>query len=162
MNNTTLDKLKDKVVFFDFDGVLGTYQALSGKVHVPEEKCIERHILIGYKAYNDTRAPHTMINIVKELDPKNVYVLSVVQTTFEARSKNQFLETFYSSIPKDNIIYVADSSYKSIVIDTLYRSGKFGDNLSKRDIVLIEDSIDIIKQVENLGYVCYHITSLMD
>lgn len=158
-----INKLKDKKVFFDFDGVLGVYQATPSNVHLDLEEFITAHML-GYgegpgSVFDTIRPTHTMMKVVDSLDSNNLYLLSVAETSFESKNKTQFLNKYYPNIPTDHHIYVADNKFKLSVLNNLHRMGKLPSD--KKNIVLIEDTISIIRLVEEQGYRCYHISSFL-
>lgn len=154
-----LEQLKDKIVLFDFDGVLCTYRADKLKTHVSEDEYLRR--FIGDKdVYYASWAPETVKNIVSKLNPDNVYVLSDMAHTFELRKKTEFIGKEYPSIKPENILFTR-SNYKGIVIDEMYNQRIFGEGYSKSDIILIDDQLDVIQLVEELGYTCYHVSLLL-
>lgn len=158
--HSIVSELKGKIVFFDFDGVLGSYQATKENVHIDEEEYIKRHIT-ERNPFEYTKAPKTIREIVQELNPNTTFVLSNMASTFELRNKEKFINTNYPSIKTDNILFVSNDSYKRLIIEALYNTYYIGE-YRKCDIVLIEDTISIISDVESAGFKCYHISSLID
>lgn len=152
-------KLKGNIVFFDFDGVLGTYQATSEKVHIDETEYIKRQVY-GEDPFSATMAPASMKNIVGQLNPDTTYVLSNMASTFELRNKIKFLNKHYPNIKAENILFVSNDSYKRLIIEALYENKYIGE-YSKQQIILVEDTIKIISDVESEGFKCYHISSFL-
>lgn len=153
-----LNKLQGKIVIFDFDGVLYTYRAEKNKTHVTEEEYLRR--FIGDKAndvYAASWAPASMSELIAKLDPNLVYVLSDMAHTFELRKKQELIREYYPNIKEENVLFTR-SSYKGIVIDEMYNEifSKMG--YAKQDIIMVEDSLDVIQSIEKFGYTCYHIS----
>lgn len=159
MTNDMVSQLKGNIVFFDFDGVLGTYQATSDKVHIDEEDYIKRHVY-GPDPFKYTTAPNSMKHLIQELNTDNTYVLSNMASTFEYRNKERFIRTNYPSIKQENILFVSNDSYKKLIIEALYEKVFIG-NYSRKQIILVEDTLNIIKNVESAGFRCYHISSFL-
>lgn len=158
-----LDKLKDKIVFFDFDGVLCTYQFSHDKVHMPEESYI-RHQVAGFfknvPLYKYSRAPITMQNITGQLDSDNIYILTAVETIFEYWNKIEFVSKYYPNIRRDHILFSSRSESKLPLLESLYAElYKYRD---KADLVLVEDTLSTIHSVESAGFTCYHISSFLE
>ena len=159
-----LQKLKGKIVIFDFDGVLATYQSTSDKVHTDPLKYMDLHMDSSIDPYEYTRAPSIFKEIISELSPDNVYVLSQVDVSYEARNKIVFLKEHYPSIKADNILFVAKSSYKVKVVQHLYDEArtKRSQTILKSDIVVVDDSLEVITSVEDAGFRCLHNSAFID
>lgn len=152
-----LDKLKGKYVFFDLDGTLSEYRYndhvsgrndFGGKTF--EEKFFGNVFVIN-------RPLKTMVELINEFDLDKVFVLGAITTNNEIDEKYIWLEKYYPSIKRENIIFVADSQLKLIAIEQYAK--KF--NIKKEDVVFVDDKHATIRQVEEAGYTSYHITSFM-
>lgn len=155
-----LQKLEGKIVFFDFDGVLGSYQATTSKVHIPEREYIARQVL-NDNPYSATKAPSTIVNLIKQLDSNKVYVLSGADSSFEQKNKIEFIKKNYPSIKPEHIIFVSSQKYKVVIIHSMWER-YFCNILSKQDIVMIDDEIPTISLIEDAGFTCYHISSVLN
>lgn len=155
-----ISKLKGNIVFFDFDGVLGTYQATSDKVHINEDEYVKRHIY-PVDPFEYTVAPESMKRIVQELNPDKTFVLSLMASTFELRNKERFISSNYPSIKTDNILFVSSNPYKRLVMEALYESRYIG-KYSKQQLILVDDTLEVLKDVESAGFRCYHISSFLE
>lgn len=154
-----LMSLKSGISIWDFDGVLCTYRAEENLTHVTEKEYLRR--FIGDKdIYGASWAPNTIKDIIRGLDRNNVYVLSDMAHTFELRKKTSFIKANYPSIKEDNILF-ARSEYKAIVIDEMYNQFLHKYVSKKSDIIMIEDSLEVIGSIEELGYTCYHISMFL-
>ena len=154
------DKLKNKVVFFDFDGVLCSYQAGKNTVHIPETDYLRNHIDDQCDPYEFSKAPKTFQDIIAQLDANKTFVLTVCKTSFEYANKIKFIKDKYPSIPEGNILFVAEANFKLPLIEALY-SNYFQYSVNKSDIVLVDDTINTLFDVEDAGYTCYHNSSFI-
>lgn len=155
-----IPELKGKIVFFDFDGVLGTYQATKNNVHIDDKLYVARHIL-DKDVFKYARAPKVMQAIVASLNPETTYVLSATASSFEESNKIDFLTENYPSIKRENIIFVGSSNFKVLIMRALYEK-LYSFDRSKIDMVLVEDTIEVIQSVEREGFKCYHISSFLE
>lgn len=161
MHDYMLEQLIDKIVIVDFDGTLTTYRSTEDKAHTNSENYIGMHI-DGYDTvWKYTRPLKTMQNLLSKLDRDRLYVLSQTDTSFEEKNKNRFIANNYPFIKQDNIIYVGRTNYKKTVVEYMFKHGYFG-TFDKKSIVIIEDSIEVISQLEDAGYRCYHISSFIE
>lgn len=160
MHSIMISKLLGKKVFFDFDGVLATIQATPSKVFVENNEYVKMHIR-GDNVYCATRAPKVLKRVIDSMNPEDVYLLSMVATSFEANNKRKFITDNYPKFKQENMIFVGGNEYKSIVIEEMYKSEAFG-RIRRKDIVLVEDTSEIIISVEALGFTCYHVSTFFD
>ena len=63
-----------------------------------------------------------------------------------------------SKLKKDNIIFVSKSEYKLIAIEQYAQKFK----INKQDIVFIDDKHSTLRQIEEAGFIAYHITSFIE
>lgn len=153
-----LEKLKDKYVFFDIDGTLSEY-------------CYNDHVSGGNDWGGQTweelffgdvfvknRPLKTMVNLVQQLNPEQVFVLGAITTSHEIDEKYEWLAKYYPSIKKENIIFVADSSLKLIALEQYAKKL----NIPKEKIVFIDDKHATIRQTEEAGFKSYHTTSFVE
>lgn len=154
-------RLAGKIVFFDFDGVLCTYQATENKVHVPPNKYLERSINTSYtEVYRYSRAPETMKKLVARLKSDNIYLLTQVDVVQEFRNKIEFMHQYYPNVKDENMLFVAKSAYKVDMMENLYKSKYLG-KMGRESLVLIEDTISVIEAVEDAGFTCIHNSSFI-
>lgn len=152
-----LDKLKEKYVFFDLDGTLSEYRFndhVSGRTEIGGQTFEE---LFFGDVFVSNRPLKTMVELINKLDPDKVFVLGAITTNHEIDEKYIWLEKYYPSIKRENIIFVADSSLKLIAIEQYVKKL----NIKKENVVFVDDKHETIRQVEEAGYIAYHITSFM-
>ena len=141
-----VDRLKNGVAFFDFDGVLSKYQTLDDRTMLyPDEKwvkyCVEHDDVFKHGG------PSSRIQrAIKELDPDKVYVLSVAETSFEQKHKINFIHEYFKTIKDENIFFVSKNEYKKIIIDAIH--SKHYSNMSKSKMCMVEDSLSVIMDIE--------------
>ena len=146
MNPLALEKA---VVVFDMDGVLNKFDfgELGIKIieeHEWAEANMERDM---YKYVEKTNLFDMLINTK---NPMDMYVISQALTSFEQNNKLAFLEENYPNIRPEHVIFVGDTKFK---IDVLKGIRKMLDKEDKsyKDLVIIEDSIQVLIDVVKLG-----------
>ena len=70
--DTLFNELKDKIVIFDFDGVLTTYRSTDDTVHTKTVEYIEHHASGYAKAWASTRALKTMQELIEKIGRAHV------------------------------------------------------------------------------------------
>lgn len=154
-------QLNDKIVFFDFDGVLSVYQSTESCVHIDDKEYIRKHIMEDSRGvYRYSRAPEVMKEIINSLDGYNIWCITQVESIYEYRNKVEFIKENYPNMRVENILFVARSENKVDLIEGLYEL-YYKHFYNKDDIVLIDDTLDVIKSVECKGYRCYHISNFL-
>ena len=82
-------------------------------------------------------------------------------TSFEMKNKDEFIRSNYDSIIPGHVMYVGQRTFKLILLEYLFNSGRFG-IIPKNNIVIIEDNIQTISELEDAGFSCYHISSFVE
>ena len=140
--------LRNDIVVFDMDGVLTQYnfEELGVKV-LPEQEWIRENMQRDmYKFVKKTSLFDELIN---NMNPMDMYVLSTAFTSFEQNNKINLIEEQYGNIREDNIIFVAKDEYKAIILQEL-RDIYDKSNKQNKRIILIEDTARIMISVEEL------------
>ncbi len=153
-----IEKLKDKYVFFDVDGTLAEYRYndhVSGKNDFGGQTWEE---LFFGDVFVKNRPLKTMVHLVEQLNPEKIFVLGVITTNHEIDEKYEWFVKYYPSIKRENIIFVANSSLKIIALEQYAQKL----NVSKEEIVFIDDKHETIRQTEEAGFKSYHVTSFME
>jgi len=156
-----LEKLKGKYVFLDVDGTLAEYRYndhVSGAQGGNDFAGQTWEELFFGDVFVSNRPLQTMVKLVEKLDPEKVFVLGAITTNHEADEKYIWLEKYYPTIKRENIIFVAMSEFKVIALEQY--SKKL--NIPKEDIVFIDDKHETIRKTEEAGFKSYHITSFME
>ena len=154
-----IEKLKDKYVFFDVDGTLSEYRYndhVSGKNGYEAGQTWEE--LFFGNVFINNRPLKTMVNLINQLEPEKVFVLGAITTSHEIDEKYEWFRKYYPTIKRENIIFVAESSLKLIALEQYAKKL----NVSKEDIVFIDDKHETIRQTEEAGFKSYHVTSFVD
>ncbi len=155
-----LTKLTHKKVFFDFDGVLMTYQATESQVHITEEDTYLKKFVYNENPFFASRAPERMKDFIATLNPNDVFVLSAVGSSFESQAKNNILAEHYPTIPTYNIIYTGRSLYKAVIVEEMYDT-LWKNQIPKTDVFIVEDNPEVIKSFESKGFSALHISSFL-
>ncbi len=153
-----IEKLKDKYVFFDVDGTLAEYRYndhVSGKNNWGGQTWEE---LFFGNVFVNNRPLKTMVKLVEKLNPEKVFVLGAITTNHEIEEKYEWFAKYYPTIPKEHLIFVADSSLKVIALEEYAKKLK----IAKDEIVFIDDKHATIRQTEEAGFRSYHVTSFME
>lgn len=154
-----IEKLKDKKCFFDFDGTLCECRFIkNGK-----EMCSYVNkdfnfleICILEDPYKDALPVQIMLQVLKELNPDNIFVLGRTNGTPENVHKINFLHKYFPMIKDENMIFVNSAEAKCVYLNQLRIKN------STNDVVLIEDDYNTILLAENnYNLDCYHISSFM-
>lgn len=155
-----LEKLKDKYVFFDIDGVLSEYrhrdQVYAGRD--PELGCQTLNDLLFGDLFLKSRPLKTMQRIVSKLDPNKIFILGTIVTNNEINQKYIWLKKNFPEFKKENIIFISSTMLKPEVM--LEYSKQYNINLA--DIVFIDDRMGVIRKAEELGITSYHPSSFTE
>lgn len=155
-----LEKLKEKYVFFDVDGVLSEYrhrdQVYAGRN--PELGCQTLNDLLFGDLFLKSRPLKTMQKIVSKLDPNKIFILGTIVTNNEVNQKYIWLEKNFPEFKKENIIFISSTMLKPEVM--LEYSKQYNINLA--DIIFIDDRMGVIRKAEELGITSYHPSSFTE
>lgn len=152
-----VELLKNKKVFFDFDGTLcecryGEYCSIvAGNHSTFLEACVFDN------PYEDAKPIRIMQEVVEALDSENIYILGRTSGSLENDYKKVFLGKHFPNIKPENMIFVNSTRDKCIFMD------RFSSVYGKENLVLIEDDFSTIIDAElNFGLKCLHISSFMN
>lgn len=152
--------LKDKVVVFDLDGVLCKFKYTDDTSYNLLPFKNEEDIVNEYTKDNDlykyAEPVKVMQYIISKLNIENVYILSMTRENIR-KWKNNWIDKYYSSIKKENIIYTYTAYEKLDYLKDL----KF--KYPEKEIVFVEDTADTLIKVndEELDIICIHISSFL-
>lgn len=165
----SLDRFMHKVIFLDIDGVLYPYRGAVDRVHVPPEEYVRMGVLRTdpYSARR-VQASETMKAFVESIKKHSeLYVLGQMQSSFEYRNKLERIKEDYPAIDPDNVIGVASNRDKVLVMEALHDKYhdtvhvKLPTRLNRNIFVLIDDTPDILAEVENHDFGAVHISEFM-
>lgn len=164
-NKKIVETLKNGIVFFDFDGVLVKYPLYGTKNGInPNEKWIEHCVITGYNEniIGKSEPMQVIVEIIQQLDKGRVYVLSATESSFEQNIKLKYLDKYFPDIRKENVIFVARSEYKKIILGAIYKSKLSLQGFEEQDVIMVEDTLSVIEDIErNTNFRCFHITALI-
>lgn len=156
-------KKEEKVIVFDFDGVLGSYEYtdMNHAIDMPDEEWDE--YVEKFNPLEDSskiRPFKTLQKFLKEKDMSRVYVCSVAGGKAEESAKMKFAMNHYN-IPKENIFFVPDKTKKLDFLKYLHEE-KYPE-LKESDIAMVEDTVKTLNQIfNNSDFMTVHVTSFMD
>ncbi len=153
-----LEKLKNKYVFFDVDGTLAEYRYndhVSGGNGWGGQTYEE---LFFGNVFVNNRPLKTMLHLIEQLEPEKVFVLGAITTNHEIDEKQEWFAKYYPMIKKENIIFVANSELKVVALEQYAKKL----NITKEEIVFIDDKHETIRQTEEAGFKSYHVTSFVE
>lgn len=139
--------LKDDIVVFDIDGVLAKFDFGNGKKFYEDESWVQLNM--NKDMYKNIERTSLFNDLIEELDPSRIYVISMACTSFEQNNKLKFIDKI-GKIRADHVFFVANDKYKKTVLQELrYKYDRSSNNWDKR-IVMIEDSCSIMADIEML------------
>lgn len=155
-----IEKLKDKYVFFDVDGTLSEYRFndMLYASRKPELGCQTLKDFLFGDLFLKARPLKTMQNIIQKLDKDKIFVLGTIVTNNEINQKYVWLEKNYPNIKKENIIFISSTMLKPDVI--IEYSLKY--KIDLKDIVFVDDRLDVLRKAEEMGITAYHPSSFTD
>ena len=141
--------LREDILVFDIDGVLGKYDfgELGFKV-LEERKWIVENM--KRNMYDTVQKTSLFDAVIEYKNPMDMYVLSVALSSYEQNNKIDFILKNYPNIREEHIIFVSKPEYKVEILKRL-RTDYDNSKKSKKRIVMIEDKVDTMADIENLG-----------
>ncbi len=150
---------KDSILVFDVDGVLAKLEF--GKYnHFMDDIEWENAYKNGINCYDESKVIKKMQDFIRTRNMDNVYVATVVTCgDNEGMNKVAYLIKYYG-IHKENIYYVPNNKDK---LEVLLKIKEKYPELSPRNIVLIDDTVEILNDVmNNSEFITAHISSFLD
>mgnify|MGYP002561613695 FL=1 len=102
-----IEKLKNKYLFIDIDGTLAEYR-YDDKLYADKDPKIGsqnlNELLFGDLFYQ-ARPLKIMQKLIEQLDPNKIYILGTILTNNEMFQKYKWIEKYYPTIKKENIIF---------------------------------------------------------
>ena len=161
MNKQTKEYVKmlqGKKIFIDFDGTLCEYRYNN---HILGDEDIggqtRAEILFG-DAFINARALNTTKKFLSCFNFDDIYILGQVVSKHEIDQKMKWLKVNYPKIKEKNIFFISESIKKYEVLEEF---SKYTDT-KRENIVLIDDKLRVLREVEKVGFLAFHITSLVD
>ena len=141
--------LVDDIVVFDIDGVLGKYDFKTLGIKIVEEHKWVRENM-KRNMYETIDKTFLFDELIETKNPMNMYILSVALSSYEQENKKEFILRCYPNIREEHIIFVSESKYKVDILKELRESYDKSKKDNKR-IVMLEDSVPVMKDVELVG-----------
>ena len=155
-----LEKLKGKYVFLDVDGTLSEYRykdiLYGGKC--PELGCQSLEDLLFNDLFYKARPLKTMQRVIEKLDSDKIFILGTVTTNNEIDQKYSWLKENYPNIKRENIFFICSTMLKPEVILECCKHY----NIDIKDVVFVDDRLDVLRKAETLGITAYHPSSFTE
>ncbi len=161
MNKTTasyIEKLKGKKIFVDFDGTLCEYR-YNGHVYGDEDLYGQtRAELLFDDPFFRARPLETTKAFLNNFDFNNIYILGGILTKQEIDQKMKWFKINYPKLKEENVFFITEPIKKYEVLQEFCkRTGT-----KPKDVALIDDTLENLRQAEKVGFFALHITSLVD
>lgn len=149
---------KDSILVFDVDGVLAKLEF--GKYnHFLDDEEWEYANNNGINYYDEEKVIRKMQKFLSTRNMNNIYVATVASGEGEGNNKIEYLEKYYN-IKKENVYYVPSNNDK---LEVLLKIKEKYPEISPRNIVLIDDTVEILNDVmNNSEFITAHISSFID
>ena len=99
-----------------------------------------------------------MQKLIEQLDPNKIYILGTILTNNEMFQKYKWIEKYYPTIKKENIIFISNTMLKPKVILEYQKHC----NIPLENICFIDDRVDVLTEAELNKIKSYHISSFID
>lgn len=155
-----IEKLKEKYVFFDVDGTLSEYR-YDDKLYgggCSLLGCQSLEDLLFNNLFYKARPLKTMQNIIENLDSDKIFILGAVTTNTEIDQKYLWLNKYFPNIKRENIFFICSTMLKPEVIFEYCKHY----NLDIKDVVFVDDRIDVLRKAEEMGIAAYHPSSFTE
>lgn len=155
-----LENLKDKYIFFDVDGTLSEYR-YDNKLYgggCSVLGCQSLEDLLFNNLFYKARPLKTMQNIIEKLDSDKIFVLGTVTTNNEIDQKYLWLNKYFPNIKRENIFFICSTMLKPEVIVEYCKHY----NLDIKNVVFVDDRIDVLRKAEEMGITAYHPSSFTE
>lgn len=155
-----VEKLKDKYVFFDVDGTLSEYR-YNDRLYAggcSELGCQSLEDLLFNNLFYTARPLKTMQRVIEQLDGNKIFILGTITTNNEVEQKYLWLKENYPNIKKENIYFICSTMLKPEVI--MQHCKHF--NIDIKDVVFVDDRIDVLRKAEEMGINAYHPSSFTE
>ena len=155
-----LEKLEGKYVFFDVDGTLSEYR-FNDKLYAslkPELGCQTLEDFLFGNLFLKARPLKTMQRVIEKLDKDRIFVLGTIVSNNEINQKYTWLKENYPNIKKENIIFISSTMLKPEVIIEYSKKYK----IDLKDMVFVDDRLDVLRKAEEKGIKAYHRSSFTD
>ena len=155
-----IKKLKEKYVFFDVDGTLSEYR-YDDKLYgggCSLLGCQSLEDLLFNNLFYKARPLKTMQNIIEKLDSDKIFILGTVTTNTEIDQKYLWLNKYFPNIKRENIFFICSTMLKPEVIVEYCKHY----NIDIKDVVFVDDRIDVLRKAEEMGITAYHPSSFTE
>ena len=146
--------------FFDVDGTLSEYR-YDDKLYgggCSLLGCQSLEDLLFNNLFYKARPLKTMQNIIEKLDSDKIFILGTVTTNTEIDQKYLWLNKYFPNIKRENIFFICSTMLKPEVIVEYCKHY----NIDIKDVVFVDDRIDVLRKAEEMGITAYHPSSFTE
>ncbi len=144
-------QLKNKTLFIDYEGTISE----KPKVTNAQNGATIEELLFG-DVFKDCKPISKIQKLLSQLDPKNIYILGVIDTNKEIEQKYQWIAKFYPFLLKENIIFISNNHKKVDVINAYQKKLK----IEKANIVFVDDKESHLRYARQCGYTCLNVNEI--
>lgn len=149
---------KDSILVFDVDGVLAKLEFGKYNHFMDDVEWADAN-KNGINCYDESKVIKKMQDFIRTRNMDNIYVATVASGEGEGNNKIEYLEKYYN-IKKENVYYVPSNNDK---LEVLLKIKEKYPEVSPRNIVLIDDTVEILNDVmNNSEFITAHISSFID
>ena len=144
--------LENKILFIDYEGTIS--ENPKGN-NLDGSACLND---LSFKnVFNECKPINKIQNLLRKLEPKNIYILGVIDTNKEIEQKYDWLKKFYPFLLKENIIFISSNNKKVDVLNEYQKMLQ----IEKQNIVFIDDKESHLKYARENGYLCYNVNEIV-
>ncbi len=163
ITNEVIKILKSKVIFIDIDGTITEYR-YNGHIDAGDGTNNGQTVdEINHNIFADARPLESIINVIREYcTTEYIFTLGHVRSEgeglihgIEEYDKRNWLAKYCPFIQSGYYQFLSDYESKA------QRMRCICNRLGTKDAVLIDDKLDILREVERMGYKALHVSSLI-
>lgn len=149
--------LKDKYVFWDFDGTLTAYGLDTGETFYNELSIEENEKFLFSDIYKNKKPIKEIQDISNNLPADKQFLCGALIYGREITDKINFLKKYYKNIKEENCYFLSHHESKAEIILTFCYHFK----ISPEDVILIDDRHETLRECWKKGIKAYHPTVLL-
>lgn len=140
--------LMNRIVFIDMDGVIADYWCAFERVNVSIEEINTEGFFL------DKKPVQPIIDAInKVFADDDMYILSACPSAEGVAEKNEWLDKYFNIEQHKRCFVDYPFASKAEFIEDLEHNL---DNFSGKEIIMVDDHHDILKECESCGYISYH------
>jgi predicted kinase len=143
---STISYFTNKYLFLDMDGCIAEYQTL-------EEDSKGNIDFVNSKTFINANPVLPIIQKTQNCySPDNIFILSASPNSICNQEKREWLQKYTSFIKKENIYFVGNKQYKTVMLQGLLLNR----GIKAQDIMVVDDDHFVLSQCQDLGINAIH------